>query len=61
MLGTSVTHLEGQMKLSRFVIVKPDPVIFYVELTFWLFLIHQGPERRDWFSSTEFKTWGAGK
>ncbi|KIJ51261.1 hypothetical protein M422DRAFT_26678 [Sphaerobolus stellatus SS14] len=30
------------------------------ELMFWLFLIHQGPERRDWFSSYEFRTWAIG-
>lgn len=30
------------------------------ELTFWLFLLHQGPSQRDWFSSLEFKTWAAG-
>ncbi|KAF8588830.1 hypothetical protein K439DRAFT_1383972 [Ramaria rubella] len=27
------------------------------ELTFWLFLLHQGPTRREWFTSTEFKAW----
>jgi len=30
------------------------------ELMFWLFLIHQGPERRDWFASAEFKSWAIG-
>lgn len=30
------------------------------ELNFWLFLLHQGPSQRDWFSSLEFKTWAAG-
>jgi hypothetical protein len=30
------------------------------ELTFWLFLLHQGPSQRDWFSSLEFKTWATG-
>jgi len=27
------------------------------ELTFWLFLLHQGPTKREWFSSFEFKAW----
>ncbi|KAF5321267.1 hypothetical protein D9619_001616 [Psilocybe cf. subviscida] len=27
------------------------------ELCFWLFLLHQGPAKRDWFHSWEFKTW----
>ncbi|KAJ8469986.1 hypothetical protein ONZ45_g16704 [Pleurotus djamor] len=30
------------------------------ELTFWLFLLHQGPKQRDWFHSLEFKTWCLG-
>lgn len=30
------------------------------ELMFWLFLIHQGPERRDWFASIEFRSWAIG-
>ncbi|KAL0955617.1 hypothetical protein HGRIS_001851 [Hohenbuehelia grisea] len=30
------------------------------ELTFWLFLLHQGPKQRDWFSSYEFKIWYLG-
>jgi hypothetical protein len=30
------------------------------ELTFWLFLLHQGPSQRDWFTSWEFRTWATG-
>jgi hypothetical protein len=30
------------------------------ELTFWLFLLHQGPSQRDWFTSWEFRTWAVG-
>ncbi|KAF5387232.1 hypothetical protein D9757_006817 [Collybiopsis confluens] len=30
------------------------------ELTFWLFLLHQGPSKRDWFSSWEFRVWYLG-
>ncbi|TRM68895.1 hypothetical protein BD626DRAFT_2329 [Schizophyllum amplum] len=30
------------------------------ELTFWLFLLHQGPRKRDWFHSWEFRAWTAG-
>ncbi|KAF7770557.1 hypothetical protein Agabi119p4_6531 [Agaricus bisporus var. burnettii] len=30
------------------------------ELTFWLFLLHQGPKKREWFHSWEFKTWCLG-
>ncbi|TFK25709.1 hypothetical protein FA15DRAFT_668226 [Coprinopsis marcescibilis] len=30
------------------------------ELTFWLFLLHQGPGKRDWFHSWEFRTWYTG-
>lgn len=30
------------------------------ELTFWLFLLHQGPGKRDWFHSWEFRIWYLG-
>ncbi|KAG8774519.1 hypothetical protein FRC20_001268 [Serendipita sp. 405] len=30
------------------------------ELTFWLFLLHQGPSQRDWFTSAEFRIWLGG-
>ncbi|EGO00817.1 hypothetical protein SERLA73DRAFT_32684, partial [Serpula lacrymans var. lacrymans S7.3] len=30
------------------------------ELTFWLFLLHQGPKKREWFDSWEFKLWYTG-
>jgi len=30
------------------------------ELAFWLFLLHQGPNQRHWFSSWEFRGWVVG-
>ncbi|KAJ7478607.1 hypothetical protein B0H11DRAFT_1279069 [Mycena galericulata] len=30
------------------------------ELTFWLFLLHQGPRKREWFHSWEFRAWYLG-
>ncbi|KAJ7099345.1 hypothetical protein B0H15DRAFT_543602 [Mycena belliarum] len=30
------------------------------ELTFWLFLLHQGPKKREWFHSWEFRVWRSG-
>ncbi|KAF8963619.1 hypothetical protein BDZ97DRAFT_984668 [Flammula alnicola] len=30
------------------------------ELAFWLFLLHQGPGKREWFHSWEFRTWYLG-
>lgn len=30
------------------------------ELAFWLFLLHQGPGKRAWFHSWEFRTWYLG-
>ncbi|KAJ7576816.1 hypothetical protein C8J56DRAFT_371487 [Mycena floridula] len=30
------------------------------ELTFWLFLLHQGPSQRSWFQSCEFRVWYMG-
>ncbi|RXW25568.1 hypothetical protein EST38_g254 [Candolleomyces aberdarensis] len=31
-----------------------------LELAFWLFLLHQGPGKRDWFHSWEFRAWYIG-
>ncbi|RDB24881.1 hypothetical protein Hypma_007388 [Hypsizygus marmoreus] len=31
------------------------------ELTFWVFLLNQGPRKRDWFASWEFRVWKIGK
>ncbi|KJA28099.1 hypothetical protein HYPSUDRAFT_97301, partial [Hypholoma sublateritium FD-334 SS-4] len=30
------------------------------ELAFWLFLLHQGPGKREWFESWEFRIWYLG-
>lgn len=30
------------------------------ELAFWLFLLHQGPGKHDWFHSWEFRAWSLG-
>ncbi|KAG6816707.1 hypothetical protein H0H87_003682 [Tephrocybe sp. NHM501043] len=30
------------------------------ELTFWVFLLTQGPEKREWFESWEFRVWTLG-
>ncbi|KAF8161754.1 hypothetical protein K438DRAFT_1686295 [Mycena galopus ATCC 62051] len=30
------------------------------ELTFWLFLLHQGPRKREWFHCWEFRAWYLG-
>jgi len=27
------------------------------ELAFWLFLLDQGPEKREWFTSWEYRLW----
>ncbi|OAX34468.1 hypothetical protein K503DRAFT_724432 [Rhizopogon vinicolor AM-OR11-026] len=32
-------------------------VTHWEELTFWLFLLHQGPKMRRWFDSWEFRVW----
>lgn len=31
-----------------------------IELAFWLFLLHQGPGKREWFESWEFRVWYLG-
>ena len=33
---------------------------FLLELTFWLFMLHQGPIKRAWFDSWEVKVWYIG-
>lgn len=38
----------------------PLSVTHLEELMFWLFLLHQGPRKRDWFHSWEFRTWSFG-
>lgn len=54
---TSVTHLEGKkLSPSRKFMLIPG-----LELTFWLFLLTQGPGKRDWFHSWEFRTWFLGE
>ena len=30
------------------------------ELAFWFFLIDQGPDKRDWFTSWEYRIWSLG-
>ncbi|KAJ8586445.1 hypothetical protein M405DRAFT_795558 [Rhizopogon salebrosus TDB-379] len=32
-------------------------ITHWEELTFWLFLLHQGPKTRRWFDSWEFRVW----
>ena len=54
-----VTHLEGEIRitLSSFCWRR---LIRHAELAFWLFLLHQGPGKRNWFHSWEFRTWYMG-
>ncbi|KAF9647726.1 hypothetical protein BDM02DRAFT_3067110, partial [Thelephora ganbajun] len=42
-----VTHLEGKHPL-------------FTQLTFWLFMLNQGPGKSQWFSSYEYKVWFLG-
>ncbi|KAI9441752.1 hypothetical protein H4582DRAFT_1934705 [Lactarius indigo] len=34
-----------------------EQVTHFEELAFWLFLLDQGPEKRDWFTSWEYRLW----
>ncbi|KAI0278787.1 hypothetical protein BGY98DRAFT_499790 [Russula aff. rugulosa BPL654] len=34
-----------------------EQISHFEELAFWFFLIDQGPEKRDWFTSWEYKFW----
>ncbi|KAI9465377.1 hypothetical protein BJY52DRAFT_1424761 [Lactarius psammicola] len=37
-----------------------EQVTHFEELAFWLFLLDQGPEKRDWFTSWEYRVWSIG-
>ncbi|KAH9987396.1 hypothetical protein BJV77DRAFT_791888 [Russula vinacea] len=37
-----------------------EQISHFEELAFWFFLIDQGPEKRDWFTSWEYKFWTFG-
>jgi len=48
--------LIGKVVMVQF--VSPNFHVYYSsELTFWLFLLHQGPKTRRWFDSWEFRVW----
>ncbi|KAI0264119.1 hypothetical protein BC834DRAFT_270942 [Gloeopeniophorella convolvens] len=37
-----------------------EQVTHFEELAFWLFLLDQGPEKREWFTSWEYRLWSIG-
>jgi len=37
-----------------------EQVTHFEELAFWIFLLDQGPEKRDWFTSWEYRVWSIG-
>ncbi|KAI0253765.1 hypothetical protein BJV78DRAFT_167596 [Lactifluus subvellereus] len=37
-----------------------EQITHFEELAFWFFLLDQGPEKRDWFTSLEYKLWSIG-
>lgn len=51
------------MKVSSLinVLLKSFSNLCRQELSFWLFLLNQGPGKRDWFDSWEFRIWYLGK
>jgi hypothetical protein len=58
------THTTRKRLLPLFFILSAawalELVTHLEELTFWLFLLHQGPAKRDWFKSWEFRLWYLG-
>ncbi|KAH9022447.1 hypothetical protein EDB84DRAFT_1510453 [Lactarius hengduanensis] len=42
---------------SVYILSAPTLVHSHTELAFWLFLLDQGPEKRDWFTSWEYRLW----
>lgn len=64
----SITHFEGELSCdiaSLDPIMRPnsadDDINSPAELAFWLFLLDQGPNRRDWFTSWEYRMWYCGE
>ncbi|KAF8058689.1 hypothetical protein FPV67DRAFT_1785750 [Lyophyllum atratum] len=52
-----------QRQVTRQVAKSFQRVILHVpitELTFWVFLLNQGPGKREWFASWEFRVWTIG-
>lgn len=61
---TMYTHLHKKFLLPMCFLLaiawSLELVTHLEELTFWLFLLHQGPSKRDWFHSWEFRAWSMG-
>ncbi|KAJ3966251.1 hypothetical protein EV361DRAFT_588023 [Lentinula raphanica] len=61
---SSWTHTAMKRVLPLFFVLASawalELVTHLEELTFWLFLLHQGPQKRDWFKSWEFRVWYLG-
>ncbi|KAJ3912278.1 hypothetical protein F5877DRAFT_26255, partial [Lentinula edodes] len=61
---SSWTHTARKRLLPLFFVLASawalELVTHLEELTFWLFLLHQGPHKRDWFKSWEFRVWYLG-
>jgi hypothetical protein len=49
-----------KVKIQRILSFCERRLIRRAELAFWLFLLHQGPGKRNWFHSWEFRTWYLG-
>ncbi|KAJ3784031.1 hypothetical protein GGU10DRAFT_39201 [Lentinula aff. detonsa] len=61
---SSWTHTAKKRLLPLFFVLASawalELVTHLEELTFWMFLLHQGPHKRDWFKSWEFRVWYLG-
>lgn len=55
------THLEGPSLRYHSSWALPYLYSKTTELTFWLFMLHQGPKKRDWFGSWEVRVWYIGE
>ena len=51
---------QGSFLVSHLLHWRPTNPSSSAELTFWLFLLHQGPHKRNWFQSWEFRAWYLG-
>ena len=53
-------HLTSHLWCSEKLIVQ-CLTYFPPELTFWLYLLHQNPQKEEWFSSWEYRVWYMGE
>lgn len=47
--------------MSSSPLMMPTHALPFPELAFWLYLLHQRPQKAEWFESWEYRMWYMGK